>query len=79
MDSAKPHSLGSLLLYMSASVVGLVLLYLLSLGISYYIAVRYPSLFPLQMKIFGPSERFLNATPLAGALKEYVSWWEELP
>ena len=78
MDSAKPRSLGSLATRLACTLIGLLLLYVLSLGMSYYIAMRYPSLWPLQMKIFGPSEGFINNTPLAGALEAYVEWWEAL-
>ena len=79
MDPEKPHSLGSLATRMACTLIGLLLLYVLSLGMSYYIAMRYPRLWPLQMKIFGPSERFLQATPLVDALEAYVKWWEALP
>ena len=71
MDEEKPHSLRSLLTRIVCTLIGLLLLCVLSVGPAGYISQRYPSTYPAINRLFNPILSVIYKTPLHDPLLEY--------
>ena len=78
MDPEKPHSLGSLATRMACTLIGLLLLYVLSAGPAFYVDYKYPRSRAFIERLYDPLERVLKPTPLVAPFAYYVFWWMRL-
>ena len=81
MDSEKPRSIGSIATRIGCTLIGLVLLYVLSYGPAIYVDQGghpdwYDSLF---RKIYAPLNLVAHGTPLQRPLDAYINFWLSLP
>ena len=77
MDSEKPPSLRSRIIQIFAGFIGLLMLYVLSLGPAWYLGVHFHS--DLFMKPYEPLFWATQGTPVRDALNVYATWWDDLP
>ena len=78
MDSAKPHSLGSLATRIACTLIGLVLLYVLSVGPASYVDYKCPRSHAFIESLYEPLVSAIKPTPLVVPLAYYVQWWMRL-
>ncbi len=78
MDSEKPPSLGHLLVRVAATLVALLLLYVLGVGPATYAEIRWTGSAPLFDKLYDPFFRATHRTPLELPVDAYVEWWMRL-
>ena len=78
MDSAKPHSLGSLATRLACTLGGLLLLYVLGSGPSFYLSERWPQTLPVVARLYGPLSAVILPTPLEDPYQAYIGWWGRL-
>ena len=79
MDSAKPPSLRSLLTRMVCTLLGLLLLYVLSIGPALYIAVKFPKSAWVFDKFYRPITWTIDANPpLQPLVVAYMEWWAKV-
>ena len=77
MDSAKPHSLGSLATRMACTLIGLLLLYVLSYGPAVFIWRIYPDTYLTGVKLYSPCLTALGYTWPARVWSSYGDcWWD---
>ena len=60
-----------------STIIGLVILYVLSLGPAIYLCNRMPAATPWIEKIYYPV-KLLEKTPLDPPLRAYFRWWDQL-
>ena len=75
MDSEKPRSFDGLITRMVCSLLGGLLLYVLSLGPVAYLHVKSPGSRSLVEKFFAPALWTIKGTPLNRPLHAYVEFW----
>ena len=75
MDSAKPPSFPSLLARIACTIIGVLLLYALSVGPAYYFFVGCPRARPMIDEIYTPLWSVLQNTPMYDRLFSYMNWW----
>ena len=71
MDSAKPRSLGSLATWTAGTLIGLLLLGLLSTGPIMYVAYRFPNYYVRLIEPWDGLREFIRATPLNQPVEDY--------
>ena len=76
MDSANPSSLRSrLLVRMTATLLALVLMYVLGVGPAWRIALKSDRLSPYIVKLYEPLFMGIEGTPLERPFYAYMGWW----
>ena len=79
MDQEKPPSLRGLITRIGCTLVGLLLLYVLSIGPSYYILTHTERLdTQLFYNIYAPLWWATSGTPVESSLETYSEWWINL-
>ncbi len=78
MDSEKPHTIGSIATRIVFTVIGLLLLYVLSIGPAWYLGVHFHRT-NLFLKPYLPLHWATDGTPLRPAFNAYIDWWNNLP
>ena len=75
MDSEKPHTIGSIATRIVCTIIGLVLLYVLSIGPARYVWERSVRSHRMIEKLYAPLDWALANTPLYPPLRAYSDWW----
>ena len=75
MDTENPTSLRRLLLRVAATLLALLLLYPLSAGPAYYLAVKLHTHSKALHRFYVPLDWATKATPLEKPIFIYVGWW----
>ncbi len=78
MDSEKPNSIGSIATRIACTLVGVLLLYALSIGPAIYFLAWSKTGRPLLQEFYRPLWDASEKTPLFPALFAYWEWWAEL-
>ena len=78
MDSEKPPSLRGLIARIVGTLIGLLLLYVLSAGPADYVAIRWHTDTTLMWYLYIPAQWLEDNTPLQGPLGTYGQWWSDL-
>ena len=79
MDAENPTSLRRLLVRMAATLLALVVLYLLGAGPACYVAEKFPRSELFVELLYFPLWEGIAQTPLAGPFYSYATWWQNLP
>lgn len=75
MDPAEPPSLRTRLLTAFATLIGVCVLYVLSVGPYAYVGERTDLHIPLDLKYYRHLFWLTAGTPLDAPLERYVDWW----
>ena len=78
MDSAKPHSLGSLLNRITCLLGGLLLIYVPSMGPAAYFAVKHRGSQRLVKDFYAPLIITVEWMHMQRPFDHYLVWWESL-
>ena len=78
MDQEKPTSPGSIATRIVCTLIGLLLLYVLSSGPAAYVWERSMNSRPLLEKIYAPLKWGHKQTPLLDPIYIYDKWWADL-
>ena len=78
MDEEKPHSIGSIATRIGCTLVGLLLMYALSMGPVVYFVDKYAMLPPIVESFYKPLGWALHATSLGEPFQGYLNWWMSL-
>ena len=78
MDEEKPRALGSIATRIVCTLIGLLLVYVLSSGPAAAVDYKFPRSRPLIEKLYGPLWVIASQTPLKYALGPYVEFWMTL-
>ena len=77
MEEEKPTSLGRLGVRVVGTVVGLVLLYVLSFGPVYHLAIRVPTIRPAFKVVYGPLAVVMDRIGASRFYFRYLDFWAD--
>ena len=78
MDAEHPTSPRKLLLRVAATLLALLLLYVLSIGPAAYVVVKAHNYSKGALRFYAPLIWAIKGTPLEMPIVEYVGWWLRL-